>query len=124
MKNIKYFYFALVCGMLASCETIEQEPISDITQSNAFETADDAESAIIGCYSTSYRECNDRWCGGDNFVAWGDARADEILTNDTGGEIIQISDNLLTTTNPYVDWSTLYRLVNNSNTVLANVAFD
>lgn len=120
MKNIKYLLFVFTLG-LASCETaLEQSPVSDITQSNAFENADDAESAIIGCYN----QLQGVVTGGGavaNFVAWGDARADAILNNDTGGNIIEISENLLTTTNGYVDWSVIYRLINNCNTTLINV---
>ncbi len=120
MKNLKYILSALIIG-LVSCETaLEQSPVSDITQSNAFQNEDDAESAIIGCYN----QLQAAMTGGAavaNFVAWGDARADEMLTNDTGGTIVEISENLLTSTNLYADWSEFYRLINNTNTTIANV---
>ncbi|WP_411029996.1 RagB/SusD family nutrient uptake outer membrane protein [Spongiimicrobium sp. 3-5] len=120
MKNVKYLLFVFIIG-LTSCETaLEQAPVSDITQSNAFQNEDDAESAIIGCYNQLQTAMTGNQAVA-NFVAWGDARADEILTNDTGGSIVVISENLLTTTNGFVDWSAWYRLINNANTTIVNV---
>ncbi len=120
MKINTYLLIVFIVGF-TSCETaLQQAPVSDITQANAFQNEDDAESAIIGCYN-QLQEAMTSSRPVANFIAWGDARADGILNNDTGGPILEISENLLTTTNGYVDWSVLYRLINNTNTTIVNV---
>ena len=50
MKSIKYSILLWSAVSVASCDVLDQEPISEIASVNFFQTASDAEAAIIGCY--------------------------------------------------------------------------
>ncbi len=117
----RLLYTFVLVGLLAlgACEDLlDQEPVSEITQSNAFESAEDAEAAIIGAYNRLQGALG----GGSGFVVWGDLRADALIGSPSAPVgVEEATMNALTSTNPYADWSPFYGVINAANTVLENV---
>ena len=120
MKNFKYLLIALSFYFF-SCDVLDQESISDITQNNAFVDESDAQSAIIGAYDQLQAMMGNAPGGVAHFVAWGDARGDTMTNRELSQGIQDISDNMLNSTSPYVDWSIIYGLINITNTILVEV---
>ena len=124
----RLLYTFVLVGLLAlgACEDLlDQEPVSEITQSNAFESAEDAEAAIIGTYNRlqdALGSDNDDLGIDNGFVVWGDLRADALVSSPSAPPgIEEATMNALTSTNIYADWSPFYGVINAANTVLENV---
>lgn len=117
MKFSTYFFVFII--LLSSCEVIDQEPVSDISSVNFFETASDAEAAIIGCYDGFQ---------GDGFVTMlyvlQPMVASDLTFPSRGGNYTRINTFAVTpTSNGDINalWQRVYRGVHRCNDVLENV---
>jgi hypothetical protein len=134
MKNstLKFLFtiISLSLTLMACSEDIlESAPYSFTSPENFYETADDAELAINGCYSV----INDRDIHGDgNYDTFGrgllfmlNAGTDEMVTRDGFGNIDYAPWGLasFTSTNKFLgfNWLYWYSGINRVNTLLENI---
>lgn len=66
MKKLKIMALCILAATCSSClDMLDKTPISQLSVSKLFETADGAEAAVSGCYSFLYGTgyySQDRWC--------------------------------------------------------------
>lgn len=115
------FYQTLIIGLLfltllGSCDVLNQQPESVITQDSFWENGDDAEAGIVAAYDQLQTVMS------DGYFFWGEMRADGIdfiegMSN-PGPNDKPLIDNELTTNSPGSDWTDLYRLIARTNEVL------
>ncbi|MCW5911951.1 MAG: RagB/SusD family nutrient uptake outer membrane protein [Cyclobacteriaceae bacterium] len=120
MKSILKTTLA-VCALvtLAACEDfLDLKPISSITAENAYNTASDAEAALIGAYDSFSQEYY-IW---DN-VLFNDVLSDNYYAGGDNPEIFQIDDLNITPLNSrlFNNWSQIYNAILKANTVLDKV---
>ena len=113
MKRILITLF--MAGAIASCEVVDQEPISEITGSNFWITASDAEAGLIGCYDSFQDAIQDR------YIAWGDARSDMYGADFATGFYANLIENDLNADVVSTQWDLLYRTISYCNLVVTNV---
>src|SRR5688500_11110080 len=113
MKNLKLILLYTVALFLFACEKVtEQVPESLITGSNFFNTASDADNAIIGCYDAMQSNAI-------NYVIWGDGRTDVFASTDRSSSTeLEISTGNVGSGNGYATWNFLYSAMNRINNVL------
>ncbi|NJN26615.1 MAG: RagB/SusD family nutrient uptake outer membrane protein [Cyclobacteriaceae bacterium] len=115
MKSLKILIIAGVFS-IAACDTLEQLPVSIISESNFYQNESDAEAAILGVY--------DRLQGfiSNNFIIPISARADETDVI-RGGNWTRDESFSTTSNDGHVrnTWDDLYAAIGRANDVLANV---
>jgi len=116
MKLLKNISFLAGCCLLICCTKVtEQIPNSNITPTNFYKTASDADNAINACYDALQGAPN-------NYEIWGDGRADMLASTDrSGSSDLQVTSGNVSATNDYVGWGSLYGGINRCNGVIKNV---
>jgi starch-binding outer membrane protein, SusD/RagB family len=119
-KNIKHFLIVLAAAFsLSACDDfLELDPISDNTTDNAFNTAADAEAALVGIYDSFQAEYY-IW---DN-VIFNDVISDNYYAGGDNPEIFAVEDLNITPTNSrlFANWSQIYSAIFKANVALAKV---
>ncbi|MEO5563535.1 MAG: RagB/SusD family nutrient uptake outer membrane protein [Chitinophagaceae bacterium] len=115
LKNNWLFKSLSICILIAglsSCKKyLDQVPENALTRDEFFKTEADANSAIIGVYD-ALQACN------DEFLRWGEFRADLITSNTALDPVyLQSFDN----TNSVLVWTDPYRLIGRANIVIERV---
>jgi len=106
-------FSALIVFVSACNKALDVKPVSTITNSSFWKTADDVTGAINGMYVDLRSEANL-----DLFV-FGEARSGDMssaLAGSLGYDIYY--NNTLNSSNPGPNWYGLYRLVNDANLIL------
>ena len=119
IKIFHYFIATSIALTLASCEDfLGREPISDLTTSNAYNTANDAEAALTGVYDSFQQEYY-IW---DN-VIFSDVMSDNYYAGGDNPEIFSAEDLTLVPTNSrlFNNWSQIYSAISRANVVLDKV---
>jgi tetratricopeptide (TPR) repeat protein len=107
-------------AFLPSCKKsfLEKQPQSDLTTGSFYKSPADAESALIGAYSSLHKQ----------YYIWDyqinqDARSDNCYAGGDNPDNFQIDNFQLTATNNNVlrDWQDLYASVMTANAVIDNV---
>ncbi len=109
----------LLAISMVSCESfVDLDPISEITGSSFWTSADDAEAGVISAYNRLQLTTRKEFGG---LHLWGSARGDELMSS--GSNLVdQWFDNTLTSTAPRgVGWEDWYVVINQANLVLLNV---
>jgi hypothetical protein len=119
-KNIfQYGLIGLMVAVLPSCEDfLDRKPISEATQENAYNTASDAEAALIGGYDTFHSEYY-IW---DN-ILFSDVMSDNYYAGGDNPEVFSIEDLTLVPTNGrlFANWTQIYNGIAKVNVVLQRV---
>ncbi len=90
---------------LGACEVLEQDPISNLSSENFFETAEHANAAITSTYA-ALRNTFNGGQGNVRYSMWGDLRADLLATDEGKNEgYDRLEDNEQNPTDPVADWS-------------------
>ncbi len=106
---------------LGACEVLEQDPISNLSSENFFETAEHADAAITSTYA-ALRNTFNGGQGNVRYSMWGDLRADLLTTDEGKNEgYDRLEDNEQNPTDPVADWSDLYQTIARANDIIANV---
>ncbi|MFD1629853.1 RagB/SusD family nutrient uptake outer membrane protein [Pseudopedobacter beijingensis] len=110
MKFLK-IYFVAVSLMFASCnDFLDEQPISEIPAGEMWKTSRDAQagvSEIYGLLRNALRE---------NYWAWGEFRSDNFEKGaPTAVDQEMLMANLLTSTHRNASWTSLYRVINQTN---------
>lgn len=122
MKKFKYtILIGTAVGVLSSCSDLilDQKPYSALTQSSFFQTAADAEAAILACYDALQGDEVRR-------IAWGDARADNLkipleAIGATDPAMLEFQQDNISSSNGNGNWAKFYNGINKVNNVLAQV---
>src|SRR5690606_36911572 len=107
MKKIVGFCFVSLI-LSTSCEkAVEVDPISVITASSFWKTADDAKGALIGMHDLFRGTTN------EHFFMMGEARS-EAMTSATAGTVgyDKYYNQTLTAANPGPSWLAFYQTIN------------
>ncbi len=116
MKKIVGFCFVSLI-LSTSCEkAVEVDPISVITASSFWKTADDAKGALIGMHDLFRGTTN------EHFFMMGEARS-EAMTSATAGTVgyDKYYNQTLTAANPGPSWLAFYQTINQANLILKYV---
>ncbi|AUS05058.1 RagB/SusD family nutrient uptake outer membrane protein [Pseudotamlana carrageenivorans] len=120
MKTNKIITLLLSLLVLASCEDyLDLTPISEETSENAYETASQIESALIGAYESFQSAEYYVW---DN-ILFQDVRSDNNYAGGDNPEIFAIDFLEITPTHSrlYKNWSNIYNAISKANIVLERV---
>ena len=121
MKNITTCFFtALILLTASSCKKFtDLKPVSEATAANAYNTAQDAEGALIGVYESFRSQEYYIW---DNIVL-SDVISDNYYAGGDDPNNIAIDKLNLSADNPRIlnDWKSLYNAILKANMVLDKV---
>jgi hypothetical protein len=119
--RISFLLIVLASGMFSSCSKwLELQPQDGITRQEFWQTKEQIESTVVGCYSSLLGPPTGNQRPLSEFLfLWGELRADMVapglgITND---ELDVMNVNTLAT-NAVTDWSAVYRTINYCNTVI------
>ncbi len=114
MKN-KSFYIPLFTGLLMtmSCDVIDKEPISALSQGTFFATRSDANSALMGAYDGMQQLVED-------MLIYGELRSDNVkgTYGSRGQDIHLLYNQTITPENTWCRWGEFYTALNRINGVI------
>ncbi len=120
-RLINYNFIGAILIALGACEVLEQDPISNLSSENFFETAEHANAAITSTYA-ALRNTFNGGQGNVRYSMWGDLRADLLATDEGKNEgYDRLEDNEQNPTDAVADWSDLYQTIARANDIIANV---
>lgn len=108
-----------LAAILPSCDDyLDLKPLSVTTTDNAYNTANDAEAALVGAYDSFSQEYY-IW---DN-ILFNDVISDNYYAGGDNAEIYAIEDLTITPTNSRLwnNWSQIYNAISKANIVLQKV---
>jgi hypothetical protein len=114
--RIKLFTVLSIMLLIAtSCDSyLELEPEDDLVLDEYWQTGEQVESALAGCYASM---------NVNNFmkrvIIWGECRGEMLVAKSGDSSEGYILMNYLTSSNSYVNWSYFYTTINYCNTLLA-----
>jgi starch-binding outer membrane protein, SusD/RagB family len=111
LKSIYFFLFLLT---LNSCEGLDIEPEGDISLNQLFQKSQDAESALLGIYTT----LQDKSYYGGYFVLAADALGGDAKTGGYNNTALdELSSNSVTPDNILTEqmWSCMYKTITSTN---------
>lgn len=114
-KIIGFCFFLLILN--ASCEKgVEVDPVSVITASSFWRTADDAKGAVVGMHDRFRSTTN------EHLFMLGEARS-EVLTSAVAGTVgyDKYYNQTLTIDNPGPSWLSFYQTINQANLIIKYV---
>lgn len=109
MKNIKTAILIVILLQITSCTSIlDKDPVSSFSASGFYKTTADAQAGVYGIYDAAQSVFR------INFAYWGEGRADNVQTAQSGECLTLISNNLNNTA-ASADWTALYTMVSRAN---------
>ena len=109
MKYLKIIIAIFFLIQVVSCDDIlDKEPVSAFSASSFYQTESDCEAAVYGIYDAVQSAF------GTNFAYWGEGRADNVKTEQTG-EAMYLMDNNMTVSLASGDWTKLYTIISRAN---------
>lgn len=119
IKNFKYTLLIVVLVLTASScnKWLELKPQDGIVREDFWKTKEQLQSAVIGCYTALLNPTLVR-----NMFIWGELRADMVTTHGSSSfptaNEVDFNDDEILSTNPLVNWSSIYTVINYCNTVI------
>jgi len=109
MKYLKIIIAIFFLIQVISCDDIlDKEPVSTFSASGFYQTESDCEAAVYGIYDAVQSAF------GTKFAYWGEGRADNVKTEQTG-EAMYLMDNNMTVSLASGDWTSLYTIISRAN---------
>ncbi|GAB3351848.1 RagB/SusD family nutrient uptake outer membrane protein [Arachidicoccus ginsenosidivorans] len=115
-KYIKYIFSATIIILLGTAcnKWLTVKPQDGLIRDDYWQTKEQFEAAVVGCYSSLLN---------GNLVtdlfAWGEIRADMVTsTLRTPDDAVNMMQDNILPSNSFTDWSAIYKVINNCNTVL------
>lgn len=108
----------LTLGCLSSCNKwLDLKPQDGIVGSEFWQTKEDVQAAVIGCYSSLL--VNQGRPLTDNLFMYGEFRADMVSPGPVAStEELDIMNVNILSSNSLTDWTTFYRIINYCNNVI------
>lgn len=111
----KLLTLLLAAFVIGGCEVTDLSPESEIVPDNFYQTDEDANAAIAAAYNSILGYPN-------NLIMWGDARSDNTLRgNGAQPQFVEFTENNISPTNGFANWSGLYSGINRANLVIARI---
>ncbi len=109
MKSIKFIGLIILAISFFSCsDLLDKEPISSFSADGFYKTTSDAQAGIYGIYDAAQSVFR------INFAYWGEGRADNVQTAQSG-EGLQLLQNNLDESIASAYWGSLYDMINRAN---------
>ncbi len=109
VKSMKIAILAIVLLQVTSCtDILDKDPVSSFSASGFYKTAADAQAGVYGIYDAAQAVFR------LNFCYWGEGRADNVQSAQSGESLVLLSNNLNNTT-ASADWTALYTMVSRAN---------
>ncbi len=113
LKYIKTALVGIILLQASACtDILDKDPISSFSASEFYKTTADAQAGIYGIYDAAQSVFR------LNFCYWGEGRADNVQTAQSGESLV-LSSNNLTNTAASADWTALYTMVSRANYAIA-----
>lgn len=115
LKYIKTAIAVILLMQVTACtDILDKDPVSSFSASGFYKTTADAQAGVYGIYDAAQSVFS------YNFCYWGEGRADNVQTAQTGESLTLLSNNL-TNTASSADWTALYRMVSRANYAIAYI---
>lgn len=98
----------LLMQVTACTDILDKDPVSSFSASGFYKTTADAQAGVYGIYDAAQSVFR------LNFCYWGEGRADNVQTAQTGESLTLLSNNLSNTASS-ADWTALYTMVSRAN---------
>ncbi|MUP39196.1 RagB/SusD family nutrient uptake outer membrane protein [Labilibaculum euxinus] len=111
--KIKYFKSTIIVALLffaISCDNdiLDKAPVSSFSGEGFYLTTSDAQAGIYGIYNSTQGVFR------TNFAYWGEGRADNVKTEQSGEGLTLIQNNLNESASS-ANWSSLYTMISRAN---------
>jgi len=119
-KIYKVLVFSILAISASSCgKYLELRPQDGIIREKFWQSKEQLQSAVIGCYNAMMVSAGSRPSPAESFFVWGELRGDMIEPGLGASidEVNVVNGNILPT-NGVTDWRNFYRVINLCNTVL------
>jgi len=109
MKTIKLIIILIISSLVVSCsDLLDKSPISSFSADGFYKTTSDAQTGIYGIYDAAQTAFK------LNFAYWGEGRADNVKTAQTGDCSLLLQNNLGSSLSSAY-WGDLYSIINRAN---------
>lgn len=110
LKYIKSTVILILLFASTSCvdEILDKTPVSSFSAEGFYKTKSDAQAGVYGIYNAAQSAFR------TDFAYWGEGRADNVKTEQSGEGLILIQNNLDESASS-ADWTTLYKMISRAN---------
>jgi hypothetical protein len=110
MKKYKSIVIVLILLMSVSCidNILDKDPVSSFSAEGFYKTTSDAQAGVYGIYDAAQSVFR------INFAYWGEGRADNVQTEQSG-ESLSLSQNNLNESVSSANWTSLYTMISRAN---------
>jgi hypothetical protein len=118
MKNLAYISFLIII-FLGACDVLDVKPYHSIPADEAITNAQQAESALLGCYDA----LQSGGYYGLNYTAFGDLTTDNLTHVGVTVTWVEFDNNNILADNGLVEstWASIYDLLNRVNNAIYNI---
>lgn len=110
ITHIKTIIIAIIPFLSVSCinQVLDKNPVSSFSAEGFYQTPSDAQAGVYGIYTQAQSVFS------YNFCYWGEGRADNVQTAQSG-EGLTLTQNNLDASASSADWSALYTMISDAN---------
>ena len=109
MKTIKLIIILITSSLVVSCsDLLDKSPISSFSADGFYKTTSDAQTGVYGIYDATQTAFK------LNFSYWGEGRADNVKTAQSGEGLALVQNNLDASLGSAY-WGDLYNIINRAN---------
>ena len=113
LKYIKTALVGIILLQVTACtDILDKDPVSSFSASGFYKTTADAQAGVYGIYDAAQSVFR------MNFCYWGEGRADNVQTAQSGESLV-LSSNNLTNTASSANWTALYTMISRANYAIA-----
>ena len=115
-KYIKIALAGLLGLAVTGCDYLNVDPTSEIPQSQMWQNQRDVNAGIAEIYASFRTALRTNW------FSWGEMRSDNfVLYQELPSEYSKLILNQMTTDLPSTNWTTLYKVISNTNFAIQNI---
>ncbi len=111
----------LAALLLLGCDVVNQDPLSDLTQEQFFQTRTDAQAVLFATYDATQALV-------EEMFVYGEGRGDLVMDSwgmnccgRNGQDNLRLWQQIVTPDNGFTSWTNWYQLINRANTVIKYV---
>ncbi len=110
MRHLKFYIVAILLLPAFSCvdDLLDKDPVSSFSAEGFYQTTSDAQAGIYGIYDAAQSVFR------INFAYWGEGRADNVQTAQSG-EGLSLMQNNLDASISSGNWTNLYTMISRAN---------
>lgn len=107
-RNLTILLGMIFLSVSCTKKVLDKSPVSSFSASGFYKTTSDAQAGVYGIYNAAQSVFR------INFAYWGEARADNVITTQTG-DGLSLQQNNLTPSLSSADWTNLYTMISRAN---------